>query len=280
LVAPDAVVLNRLEWNLGSNTTQFIKVWVVATDTTPPVLAITAPAAGAVVGVTPIAVTGTVVDQTPTTVTVNGVVATRSGDNWSASVPLIQGSNTLTVLARDAAGKQTTLTRVVNLDAQGPLLVVTTPLDNAVVDVANVPFSGTVSDASSFTLNVNGQTITPLADGSFSGTRTLMLGANVLTFQATDGGGNATTVVRNVTYGLTPSQIAALSLTYACGNDFRAHNPNTKPAPITWDVVGTSETGGLTLPAAPSGEPYSETAFTTQNTGTVRMYYGSQSSTM
>ena len=57
----------------------------------------------------PVTVQGTVTEAV-SSVSVNGVAATLSGTNFSASVPLQLGVNTLTVTATDAAGNGTTKT--------------------------------------------------------------------------------------------------------------------------------------------------------------------------
>ncbi len=61
---------------------------------------ISSPAAGAVVSATPITVSGTAIALGGVSgVTVNGVAATLSGSNWTASVPVTLGQNTITATA-------------------------------------------------------------------------------------------------------------------------------------------------------------------------------------
>jgi len=62
-----------------------------------PVVAITSPANGATVTSSPVTVTGTAGGGSGVkSVTVNGVTAAVSGGNWTATVPLTRGQNTLT----------------------------------------------------------------------------------------------------------------------------------------------------------------------------------------
>ena len=68
-----------------------------------------------------------------------------------------------------------------------------------------------------------------------------------------------------------PSKI---SLVYVCGNRFRALNSNPIPAPVAWAVENSGDQGELTLPAAPSNQPSSETFFSTQAIGTVVLTSG------
>ena len=70
-----------------------------------PSVGISSPANGAVVGPTPITVKGTAIAlEGISSVTVNGVAAARSGSNWTASVPLTLGQNTITATATSNDG--------------------------------------------------------------------------------------------------------------------------------------------------------------------------------
>lgn len=56
------------------------------------------------------------------TVTVNGTaVAVNSDGTFSKEITLVNGSNTITVVAKDKAGKTTTVTRKVTLDTGAPV---------------------------------------------------------------------------------------------------------------------------------------------------------------
>ena len=86
-VPPDAVVLYRVTALPGLS------------------VGISAPANGAVVGANPITATGTAIALGGvSSVTVNGVAATRSGSNWAASVPVRTGQNTITATATSNDG--------------------------------------------------------------------------------------------------------------------------------------------------------------------------------
>jgi hypothetical protein len=74
----------------------------IVLDTTPPSLAISAPASGSNVSQPSVAVQGTT--EAGATVWVNGVVASNGTAAWSARVVLAEGNNTILVLAQDAAG--------------------------------------------------------------------------------------------------------------------------------------------------------------------------------
>ncbi len=192
---------NTLDVTVNGSVGRYVTVRVTATDTTKPSLMITAPAPNALTNQTSIAVSGTISDQTATTVTVNGVTATVTANtSYTATVPLnAEGTNLLTVRATDAGGRSVDSTRTVIRDTQAPSLGVSAPADGAITKNTTITVSGTASDANGVTVNTNGTPFTLQGDGSFSGSIALSAGPNVLTTTATDGAGNTTSIVRTVT---------------------------------------------------------------------------------
>lgn len=99
-------------------------------DTVPPTLSVTAPANGLVTNKAACNVTGTTNDVTssPVTLTIklnNGTaeaVTVNEDGSFSKALTLAAGVNTITVVARDAAGKTTTVTRSVTLDTGAPVI--------------------------------------------------------------------------------------------------------------------------------------------------------------
>lgn len=99
-------------------------------DTVPPTLSITAPADKLITNKTGITVKGTTNDKTssPVTVTVKlnsgaaTAVTVESDGSFSKDLTLVVGTNTITVVARDAAGKSTTVTRTVTVDQTAPVI--------------------------------------------------------------------------------------------------------------------------------------------------------------
>ncbi len=68
-----------------------------------------------------------------------------------------------------------------------------------------------------------------------------------------------------------------LDLVYVCGNKFLATNSTMAPVQVTYRVVGTTETGSLTLPRGTSEDPgYSETDLETAGRGVVELYQDDQ----
>ncbi|WP_223634919.1 RHS repeat-associated core domain-containing protein [Corallococcus sp. EGB] len=119
--------------------------------------------------------------------------------NHRLTVSLVEGSNVLQVVAYDDRGSRTTLAVHLVLDTVKPVLKVTSPVDNALVSAEVVTVSGTVHDATPVTLTVNGQAVTPDAQGAFSTQVPLVNGVNTVTVTATDAAGNDTSISRTVT---------------------------------------------------------------------------------
>jgi len=73
------------------------------------------------------------------------------------------------------------------------------------------------------------------------------------------------------------SMLGPLDLVYLCGNRFLATNATSSAVQVTYRVVGTRETGGLTLREGPGEDPgYSETELQTGNSGAVELYHDEQ----
>ena len=108
-------------------------------DTVAPILTINSPANNSITNTAACTVSGTTNDATssPVTVTVNGENVTVGSDgSFSKVITLTEGDNTITVVATDAAGKSTTVTRTVTLDTGAPSFVSVTITPNP-VDAGN-----------------------------------------------------------------------------------------------------------------------------------------------
>jgi RHS repeat-associated protein len=237
---------NSFSYTLNGPTNSFITVYFTAPDESPPSVTITSPAAGAAVAATSIGVTGTVADNTPVTVTVNGVAATVTNNtSYTATVPLpAEGSNLLTVQATDAASHVTTVTRTVIRDTQTPVLSVTAPADGSGTRNPSVTVIGTVTDANSVTVNVNGTPLT-VSGGSFSGSVALTYGPNVLTTTAMDLAGNTATDARTVTRDTLAPQLVVSS---PAGGSTVSSDNVVVAGTVTDQFPVTVTANGVTLP--------------------------------
>ena len=179
----------------------------VTLDTTPPALTVS-PADNTFTDNASVTVSGTATDASGIqSVTVNGTAVTvsQADGSFSKAITLNVGANSITVIATDKAGNQTTVARTVTLDTTPPTLSVS-PADNTLTNTAALTVSGTATDASGIqSVTVNGTVVTvSQTDGSFSKAITLTAGANSIVVIATDKAGNQSTVTRTVTLDTTP----------------------------------------------------------------------------
>ena len=184
-------------------------------DTQGPTVAITSPANGATVTSPSLPVSGNATDSGRgndgvSSVTVNGVSAsggTAAGSgtaNWSATVTLTPGQNTITAVARDSlnnAGQQQITVTYNPPDTQGPTVAITSPANGATVTSPSLPVSGNATDSgrgndgvSSVTVNgvsASGGTAAGSGTANWSAAVTLTPGQNTITAVARDSLNNA-----------------------------------------------------------------------------------------
>lgn len=109
-------------------------------DTVPPTLSVTAPVDNLITNQTACTVTGVTNDATssPCTVTVKlnagaaEAVTVNADGTFSKALTLVAGSNTITVVSTDTAGKSSTVTRTVTLDQVAPTIKSVTITPNPV----------------------------------------------------------------------------------------------------------------------------------------------------
>ena len=118
-------------------------------DTVPPTLSVSSPANNLVTNKSSVTVSGTTNDVTssPVTVTVNGESVTVNSDgSFSTTVNLSVGNNTITIIAKDSAGKTTTITRTVKYDPNPPKITAVTITPNPVNTGKTFTISVSISD--------------------------------------------------------------------------------------------------------------------------------------
>ena len=109
-------------------------------DTVPPTLNVTSPADGLIAAASSVTVAGTTNDATssPVVITISlngtdqGTIPVGTGGTFSKVVTLKEGSNTIIVKAKDAAGKESSVTRTVTLDTSVPKIKAATITPNPV----------------------------------------------------------------------------------------------------------------------------------------------------
>lgn len=108
----------------------------ISVDTVPPVLNVSSPTDNLKTNVATVTVSGTTNDisSSPVTLKVNGSPVTVNANGaFSTTVNLSNGTNTITVVATDGAGKSTTVTRTVYYDNAAPVInsisIIPNPVD-------------------------------------------------------------------------------------------------------------------------------------------------------
>jgi len=194
----------------------------VILDTIPPQINITNPTEGKAVNTPTLNVTGSIIDANKDTVTVevnNGSPQplTLIGSNFSGTVTLNPGTNTLAFNATDKAGNSTRVTRSVSLDTDTPALAITSPISGAILSgtaTITVESNDGSSGIASVTLLVDGQLQTTLNQPPFSftlDTSMLPSGLHTITVRATDGAGNQAETSVSVTVDNTAPIVAITS---------------------------------------------------------------------
>ncbi|GFO57426.1 hypothetical protein GMSM_44330 [Geomonas sp. Red276] len=210
----------------------------VILDTSAPLLTVVIPADNSVTAQSSVTVTGTVSETGTVQATVNGgspQLASITGTDFSVTVNLATGTNTVVVTGADLAGNTSTVKRTIILDNTTPALTITEPNQDISIHRNTYLMRGTVSDNySSITITVTAggatQTPTVAADGTFQQQLTFNSeGTYAVVVKATNGAGNSTTVQRNIIYtnsssgdvngdGVVDISDALLALQIAIGN--------------------------------------------------------------
>jgi membrane-bound inhibitor of C-type lysozyme len=174
------------------------------TDTTKPTLTVSALANGAYTSKPTLNVTGTATDAGGLkSLTVNGqAVVVNPDGSFSTALTLVEGANTVTVIATDNAGNQQTDTRTINYDPNAPVLTVTGPADNSISVQSFITISGTINETSTVSVTVNNGApqAASITGNTFSVTVNLASGLNTINITATDLAGNSSNAKRTVTY--------------------------------------------------------------------------------
>jgi hypothetical protein len=178
---------------------------------TAPTLTVSTLADGSYTNQATLNVSGTATDADGIqSVTVNGQAVTVNADgSFSTALTLIAGSNTITVVATDTNGTQSTDSRSVTYDPTAPVVTVSAPADNSTTTQSFITVSGTVNETSTVFVKVNNDSpqAAVMSGNDFSATVYLAAGLNTIEIDATDLAGNVSSAKRTVTYNAPQAQI-------------------------------------------------------------------------
>ncbi len=233
----------------------------VTLDTTPPIVTILQPLAGALINSASALVQGQVSDDTGVaSLSVAGTpVTVNSEGSFQAQVALNEGNNLIPFEATDVAGNKTDQAlNVIRFSL--PQVAITSPPDLSYIAATTVAVSGTVSDPAA-TVSVNGQPA-QVSGGSFMAPGVPLLeGGNVLTATTTDSNGHVNTATINVVRDLTAP---VLSIAYP-QDGATVFSPTLTVSGLVNDIVaGTVNASQVTVtvngqPAAVANRSFSAT---------------------
>jgi len=227
---------------------------VAVRDSQAPTITITDPAAGSVVPEAAVVVSGAVDDPNLDRVTVQGITASVEGGNFSASVALVEGDNTLLVRATDRLGHAAEATRLVRRDSTAPGLEIVSPVEGGRIAATSVAVSGAIQESDALTLTVNGVVAT-IAGTSFSVAAVpLVEGDNRLIARARDVNGNEGVRTRMVVRDtIAPTVLGTVPPAGALGIDLTtvfSVELSEEPGPASVNALHLETDEGLMLPAA------------------------------
>lgn len=168
----------------------------------PPSISIATPQPGTITAGVNISVTGQVADAD--SVSVNGIPATVVGADFSAIVPLIEGSNIITAIATNPFGTATASVEV-SRDTTPPQITVVFPADGATIGIAHLLVAATADDASPLgSASING-VAAAIQGGDFAIAIEAVPGVNIILAEATDVVGNTASVQTQFTLEEAPT---------------------------------------------------------------------------
>ena len=183
---------NTIEVEVKGKPGAYITVTIEGIDNSPPDVTITTPSNNTYLNTPFITVTGNAGDSISwvSAVSVNETTAAISGESYTASnVQLVEGANTITATATDAAGNTGSASIAINLDTISPQIIL-----DPVQSITNNPqftITGRVLDASPVTaLTINGTPVS-LTNNFFTVIINLVEGNNTVAFAATDAAARA-----------------------------------------------------------------------------------------
>jgi len=169
----------------------YMAIWI-RVDTISPVLEITYPTNGLLTQEATLQILGTI-SEAGVAITVSGNPVIGDTPDWSFSYDLVEGANTIEVVARDAANNMDSLSITITLDTIAPFLELT-GLDNGTITTEEdvVAVTGSTEPGATVVMVVSGTEITTSVnpDGSFIHTFTITELETLITVRAEDLVGN------------------------------------------------------------------------------------------
>ena len=185
----------------------------ITIDTTAPNLTVRPPEPFIITNSTQLTILG-FTDPDVVSVSINGEGLIVQGGSFNKQVVLIEGDNTIVVVATDFAGNIAKAIRRIRLDSIAPILIVTFPPVEPPYLRTNQPnvTLGGYTDLMDVTITINNQPVTILG-GSWSHTMSLAPGPNNLIIDAVDPAMNHRAVTVPVFYDNVPPEVLIMTPT-------------------------------------------------------------------
>jgi len=185
-----------------------------ATDRTPPKISITSPGRDEATNLFAVEVTGTAEDDGyVSALWVNGrllfLELAERKVSFTRRVKLKSGENRITVTAADLAGNKSTTTLTLQVDREGPLIILDEYADGETVDTAEITLAGLLVDDNAVAeLIINDEKVLlgRALEPEFSRKLRLRKGGNDIRIKARDALGNTTEDVINLIFDPSPSK--------------------------------------------------------------------------
>ncbi len=185
--------------------------WSFTIHTQPPKIKITSHNPGQFVNRSPALISGTV-DNPRARIVVNGIAAFVEKGSFAAKVSLVDGNNTISAVATDSFGNTGSDSITLVVDTKPPIVDITAPSANSVINSKTVTVTGTVSKGiASVTINTQagGEGVkAEISSGSFTAKDVkLSEGTNTIMIKAVCLAGNTGTAYVRVTVDSVPPRI-------------------------------------------------------------------------
>ena len=165
----------------GSDTA--VSKTAITRKTALPALSLSMLAAGSVTSSQLLTVNG-LTDESILSVVINGENAKTAKGMFSKGLLLASGANSISVIATDAAGNNSTLARSVTYDPLAPIVSITSPTEGEVTNQNTILMTGNSAAGSSTVIKVNGAVQSTLSTASWTATVTLANGVGLYTVEA------------------------------------------------------------------------------------------------
>jgi hypothetical protein len=233
----------------AGNVSQLSAPLTVVLDTKAPLITVTAPQPGVVVGAAQVTISGTV-DEPLASLAVNGASVPLNSLNFEYVLTLAAGENSALITATDLAGNIATTTITVQRDSTPPKVAIIAPLNGLLTNSLQIQVSGTVDDAEA-TLTVGGAAVA-VVNKAFSVGYLLTDGDNNIQVKGVDKAGNEGTAAVMVTLDAQAPVVTLVApATATAGTDVQITVNATDNLSLT--LVDLSADGASLWSVAPSG---------------------------